>query len=282
MLTDCSVKTRDAPSIVARTETRKKHDSQITLGNESVSMRRYSEWRGSPEGRLLERFGLVILTLLLWGCGARQIKEYEPKVRDYELPVEIPQEQQARQEGSLWSESSEANYMFADQRAMRLGDILTVKIEEFANAKRDASTNLSREAELNAEITAFLGLFAKLQEVDPDLANELIDTQTSSKFDGQGSTGRSERLEATVPVVVKKMLPNGNIFVEGHRVVLVNNEEHHFYISGVARPQDIDEQNSISSTRLADAEIEFTGRGVITDQQRQGWFARYFGWLWPF
>ena len=245
-------------------------------------MRRYSEWRGSPEGRLLERFGLVILTLLLWGCGARQIKEYGPKVRDYELPVEIPQEQQARQEGSLWSESSEANYMFADQRAMRLGDILTVKIEEFANAKRDASTNLSREAELNAEITAFLGLFAKLQEVDPDLANELIDTQTSSKFDGQGSTGRSERLEATVPVVVKKMLPNGNIFVEGHRVVLVNNEEHHFYISGVARPQDIDEQNSISSTRLADAEIEFTGRGVITDQQRQGWFAKYFGWLWPF
>ena len=245
-------------------------------------MRRYSKWRGSHRGRLLMRVGLAMMIILFSGCGARQIKEYEPKVRDYELPVEIPQEQQQRQEGSLWSESSEANYMFADQRAMRLGDILTVKIEEFANAKRDASTNLSREAELNAEISAFLGLYKKLQEKDPDLANELIDTKTSSSFDGQGSTGRSERLEATVPVVVKKMLPNGNIFVEGHRVVLVNNEEHHFYISGVARPQDIDEQNSISSTRLADAEIEFTGRGVITDQQRQGWFARYFGWLWPF
>ena len=82
------------------------------------------------------RVVLALSVILISGCGARQIKEYEPKVRDYELPVEIPQAQQQRQEGSLWSESSEANYMFADQRAMRLGDILTVKIEEFANAKR--------------------------------------------------------------------------------------------------------------------------------------------------
>ena len=75
---------------------------------------------------------------------------------------------------------------------------------------------------------------------------------------------------------------NGNLFIEGHRVVLVNNEEQHFYISGVVRPIDIDQENSVKSSMIADAEIEFTGRGILSDNQKQGWLSRYFGWLWPF
>ncbi len=224
----------------------------------------------------------LIALVVLSGCANKHIKEYEPRQRDYQLPVDISEDQTQRRDGSLWSASSESNVLFADQRAMRPGDILTVQIEEVANAQRDASTNLKRQQELNAEVRAFLSAMKKLKAANPDLGDVMVDTKSSSSFDGQGSTGRSERLTATVPVVVKKSLPNGNLFVEGHRVVLVNHEEHHFYISGVARPQDIDQANSISSSRLADAEIEFTGRGVITEQQRQGWFARYFGWLWPF
>jgi flagellar L-ring protein precursor FlgH len=82
--------------------------------------------------------------------------------------------------------------------------------------------------------------------------------------------------------VVRKVLPNGNLFVEGHRVVLVNSEEHHFYISGVVRPIDIDGENSVKSSMVADAEIEFTGQGVVSDSQRQGWLNRFFGYFWPF
>ncbi len=93
---------------------------------------------------------------------------------------------------------------------------------------------------------------------------------------------RSEHLTATVPAIVRKVLPNGNLFIEGHRVVLVNSEEQHFYISGVVRPIDIDQENSIKSSQIADAEIEFTGRGVLSDNQHQGWLSRYFGWIWPF
>ncbi len=85
-----------------------------------------------------------------------------------------------------------------------------------------------------------------------------------------------------MPAVVRKVLPNGNLFVEGHRVVLVNNEEQHFYISGVVRPIDIDQENSVKSSMVADAEIEFVGRGVLTDNQHQGFLSRYLGWLWPF
>ena len=94
--------------------------------------------------------------------------------------------------------------------------------------------------------------------------------------------GRTERLVATVPAVVKKVLPNGNLFIEGHRVVLVNSEEQHFYVSGVIRPIDIDGDNSVKSSLVADAEIEFTGRGVMTENQQKGWMQKYLGWIWPF
>ena len=82
--------------------------------------------------------------------------------------------------------------------------------------------------------------------------------------------------------MVKKVLPNGNLFVEGHRVILVNDEEQHFYLSGIIRPIDIDQNNIISSSKIAEAEIEFVGRGVMSDNQRQGWFSRFFSWIYPF
>lgn len=228
----------------------------------------------------------LLLTLLwLWilpACAPSHIDTYEPKHRDYTMPVEIAEDASVREPGSLWSEGSQANIMFADLRAMRPGDILTIRVEEFATAQRDANTNLKRQSELNAEITAFLGLMEQVRKVAPGLEDQLVGTSTGSSFQGGGSTNRSERLEATVPGIVTKMLGHGHAFVEGHRVVMVNHEEHHFYISGVARLQDIDESNAISSARLADAEIEFTGRGAISDQQRQGWFARFWSRIWPF
>jgi flagellar L-ring protein precursor FlgH len=199
------------------------------------------------------------------------------------MPVNVEQAGGERAEGSLWTDGERVNYLYADQRALRAGDILTVQVEEFADAKRETSTSKKRVTEMNADITAFLGLMAKLNEADSDIdPKALLDASSKINFDAEAGTGRSERLTATVPVMVKKVLPNGNLFVEGHRVILVNNEEHHFYVSGVARPYDIDESNSVASSRLADAEIEFTGRGVLSEGQKPGPVARFFGWIWPF
>ena len=127
----------------------------------------------------------------------------------------------------------------------------------------------------------FLGLLKQLNGtgIDPNLK---VGGSSKTNFKGEGKTARSEYLTATVPAMVRKVLPNGNLFVEGHRVILVNSEEQHFYISGVVRPIDIDQENSVKSSMVADAEIEFVGRGVLTDNQRQGWLSRYLGWIWPF
>jgi flagellar L-ring protein FlgH len=228
------------------------------------------------------RVALVGL-VLLGGCGPAHISEYTPKRREYKLPSENMKEEQPLSPGSLWREGRPASLLFTDARALRNNDLVVIKIEEVADARRSADTDLARSSESAAQINAFLGLLAKLRRVDADIdPNLAVAGSSKTTFKGEGKTGRSEFLQATVPAMVTKVLPNGNLFVEGHRVILVNSEEQHFYISGVVRPIDIDQENSVKSSMVADAQIEFVGRGVLTDNQRQGWFSRYLGWLWPF
>jgi flagellar L-ring protein precursor FlgH len=221
----------------------------------------------------------VVAALAAAGCGTTHIGKYQPKRREYAPDVQAGKEDDPQSESSLWHPGRPASMLFTDARALRVNDLVVIKVEEVADAKRSANTDLTRESDSSASITAFLGLLSKLKSagIDPSLGGS-----SASHFKGDGQSGRSEYLTATVPAMVRKVLPNGNLFVEGHRVVLVNAEEQHFYISGVVRPIDIDQENSVKSSMVADAEIEFVGNGVLTDNQRQGWFQRYFGWIWPF
>jgi flagellar L-ring protein precursor FlgH len=226
---------------------------------------------------------LSLFALLASSCAAAHINAYKPKRREYALDIQAAKEDEPQSEASLWHPGRPASMLFTDARALRVNDLVVIKIEEVADAKRSADTDLTRESTSSAQITAFLGLLAKLKKVDGDLDPSLnIGGTSKTNFKGEGSTARTEFLTATVPAMVRKVLSNGNLFVEGHRVVLVNSEEQHFYISGVVRPIDIDQENSVKSSMVADAEIEFVGRGVLTDNQRQGFLSRYLGWLWPF
>jgi flagellar L-ring protein FlgH len=173
--------------------------------------------------------------------------------------------------------------LFTDARALRVNDLVVIKIEEVADAHRSTNTDIDRSSQSSADISAFLGALAKLKGSATDADAEMkIAGGSKTTFNGTGKTGRSEYLTATVPAMVRTVLPNGNLFIEGHRVILVNAEEQHFYISGVVRPIDIDQENSVKSAMVADAEIEFIGRGVLTDNQKQGWLSRFLGWVWPF
>ena len=164
-----------------------------------------------------------------------------------------------------------------------MGDLLTIRVEESASASGKADTNLSRESTYQTVLSAFLGLMKRLKafeggNIDPAA---LINAASKSTFKGSGDTRRSSSLDATVQVMVRQVLPNGNLFVEGHRVVLVNSEEYHFYISGVARPHDINEGITLSSLLLADADIQYTGRGALTDQQDPSYGQSFMNWAWP-
>ena len=215
---------------------------------------------------------LVISTaLLIAACEPRHIRAYTPRERMYdpkdyeEVKVANPEET-----GSIWSESTPS--LFEDLRASRIGDILTVVIDEKQKGSGDASTTLSDQSAMDAGMSKFFGLMTALVDAYPDIeSDKLIGLLSNSDFAGDGSTSRASQLEGRIAVRVKKVLPNGDLFVEGHKVILINAEELHFYVSGAIRQSDVRPDNSVLSSLIADAQVEFSGRGVISDKQSPGW-----------
>jgi flagellar L-ring protein precursor FlgH len=175
-----------------------------------------------------------------------------------------------------------ASSPFTDLRALRVNDVVIVRVEEVADARRGADTRVSRTGRWWNNLTFLPIVGPLLTGLGEASLQTTAGLDTENSFNGSGRSGRSERLLATVPALVMKVYDNGNMFIEGHRVVLVNNEEQHLYVSGLVRPIDIDEQNSIKSSMIADAEIEFVGQGTVTESQSVPWGTRAASWAWPF
>ena len=221
----------------------------------------------------------IIALGLCAGC-VKHIRPYKPKVRNYKPDRYAPTENR-HQEGSLWDES--ADTLFTHRRSSRVGDLVTVLIRESANATRNAGTDLSRSSDISAGIGAFAGVMKALQKAHPSLNPvQLVAAMTENNFKGQGQTQSSGKLEATLTARIRKLLPNGDLYVEGSKVVMINEEESHLYLSGVVRPSDIQADNTVLSDQIADAQVEYTGRGPVSDKQSPGWFSRVFDWIRPF
>jgi flagellar L-ring protein FlgH len=219
---------------------------------------------------------LILLASCAISCEPRHIKPYTPRQRLYApgsyAEVDGTAERTANP-GSLWSSSSPS--LFEDLRAARVGDILTVVIDEQSKGEGDASTNLGSSSSSKAGITNFLGIMTAIAKYYPDMdPNALIELVSKSDFSGMGGTSRSGKLDGRIAVRVKQVLPNGDLYVEGSKVILLNEEELHFYVSGVIRPSDVNPDNSVLSSLIADAQVEFSGRGVIADQQSPGWLQK--------
>ncbi len=229
----------------------------------------------------MKKIVICLLSLAFTGCGVAHIKDYEPKKRKYQPKAPSSKAPPAKETGSVWSNRSAGNHLFTDVRAFGTNDLVMVNIVEVASANREADTEVGRSGSFNfgGDLGEFLRERSMWKGLNPD---KLFYMKSNSQNRTNGSTSRSDNVRFTVAATVTQVLPNGNLFVEGHRVVLVNSEEHHFYISGVARPQDIGMNNTISSTRLADAHVEFVGQGVITEGQDPGWFTRLLNFISPF
>ena len=224
------------------------------------------------------KLGLVLSITLTAGC-VNHIAPYQPKHRHFDAG------EYARTDGtnggSLYAAGSGG--LFEDGNGGRVGDIVVIKIDEHESGSHDATTKLNKQDDAKYGMPAAVGLLAALQKKYPDLdPSQLLATSTSVKFNGQGSTERNGKLTATLPVRVAQVLPNGDLYVEGNKVVMVGEEEHHLYISGIVRRIDLADDDSVPSSRIAEAEIELTGRGDVSDQQRRGWLSRTIGKLWPF
>lgn len=174
--------------------------------------------------------------------------------------------------GSLWSDDNGRAFLFQDNKASRVGDILTVRIDENASGSKDATTKTARDSSISTGLSSFFGL---------PTDNRDIGATASSGFDGSGSTTRSGQLTADITARVVELMPNGNMMIKGTRELLINNERQFITVSGIVRPEDITRDNTIFSASIADAKIEYSGRGVIFDNQSPGWLMRIFNWIWP-
>jgi flagellar L-ring protein FlgH len=219
---------------------------------------------------------------------AQQQPQYQPPVQQpytqagYAAPTQQPYEYGSSPTNSLWAPG--ARTFFGDPRASRPGDILTVNINISDSAQVQNTTNRSRTATENSNLTNFLGGEAALSS----FFNDAIDPSSLTSFGSNGShagTGlvnRQETINLSVAAVVSQALPNGNLAIMGRQEVRINNEVRELLISGVVRPEDIASDNTILHTQIAEARISYGGRGHISDVQRPRLGQELYDIIWPF
>jgi flagellar L-ring protein precursor FlgH len=191
-----------------------------------------------------------------------------PTARPGYKPVQMPMpaaQPASYNPNSLWRNGSRA--FFKDQRAHQVGDILTVKVNITDKANIANDTKRSRANAEDSGITDFFGK-TKLPILNSSLPTKLFAGESTAASEGKGSVDRSEALSTNVAGVVTQVLPNGNLVIEGRQEIRVNFEIRELIVAGVVRPEDIESDNTIDSSKIAQARIAYGGRGQITDVQQ--------------
>ena len=190
----------------------------------------------------------------------------------------------AAQAGSLWpvNGGTGERSMFADHKAARNGDILTVVVAESAAATNSQSKKSSRDSSLQDSVGQFL--FSAAASKFGTHAGELpaINLTGKSSSSGGGEVANTQSLNSRAAVLVTDVLPNGNLVIEGVRVVTFSGETQYVVLHGLVRPDDIAADNTVISTNIAGARVEFIAEGSITDAQKRGWLSKVYEKLRPF
>ena len=168
---------------------------------------------------------------------------------------------------SLYVESS-YRALAGDNRAFRVGDLLTVQVYENSSASTSTDTSTQRNNGLNVGITTLLSG----RQIGGTIAQ-------GGTFDGGGTTQRANKLLTTLSVSVREVLPNGDLRVSGEQLLTVNEEQHKVELDGRVRVQDISSDNVVLSTRLADAHINYIGEGDLSERQKRAWWRHALDWL---
>jgi len=200
-------------------------------------------------------------------------------------PVKMPMPPPSlavQQPNSLWQTGARA--FFRDQRAQRVGDILTVVVTIDDQAQLQNETKRSRQNSDTAGLTNFFGFESHLHNLLPKAVDptSLVDANSASSNDGKGSIDRQEQISLRVAATIIQVLPNGNLVLSGKQQVSVNYDLRQLSISGVIRPQDIASDNTVTYDQIAEARIEYGGRGQVQDVQQPRYGDQIFDILMPF
>ncbi len=233
------------------------------------------------------QFGYTVMLLMmatsLSGCGMwsrlQQVGE-EPKLTPIDnpvdapnyVPVSMPMPQVVEAKGganSLWKPGSSG--FFKDQRASKVGDIITVKVSAKDNALMENETEQNRDD--NKDSMGIGGLFGYedyIKDVLPDAVKPaaMLDVTSNREISGDGKIDRKEKIDMTMAAIVTQVLPNGNLVIEGTQEIRVNYELRQLMVRGVIRRADISSDNTIESSKIAELRVSYGGKGVISDVQQ--------------
>jgi flagellar L-ring protein FlgH len=210
---------------------------------------------------------MVALSACLNGCSMMPAKDKHPdNAPPRVLPPPAP-----RTDGAIYQAGQEMA-LFADLKARRVGDVLTIVLNESTNASKSAITKTSKNSAVADTGPALFGKSITTKGVP------ILDTTLtgSNSFDGEGSSSQGNSLAGSLTVTVTDVQANGNLVVQGDKSLKLNQGDEFIHISGVVRTADITTNNTVTSDKLADAHISYSGKGVIDNSNRMGWLTRFF------
>lgn len=181
--------------------------------------------------------------------------------------------------GSLYSDSAPNLFLFRDFKARSVNDILTIQINESSTASNSANTSTTKESDISLKAPSLGGLERRLPGVN---FADLLSGSTALNFAGQGTTSRTGQLQAFVSARVVEVFPNGDLGIEGVKEVTINRERQVLRIRGIVRRRDVTPNNVVLSTAIANMEVVFDGKGIVSDANKPGFLFRLIQWVTPF
>jgi flagellar L-ring protein precursor FlgH len=211
----------------------------------------------------------------------------EPGYRPVSLPMPEPEPVQSAGANSLWR--SGAKGFFRDQRARRVGDVLTVQVVMSDKATLSNETSRGRQSKDQLGIPGFFGLENLAVKALPDAKDgtpvdpdEFVKMDSRSSNEGRGAVARSETISMDVAAVITQVLPNGNLVIQGRQEIRVNFELREVVVAGIARPEDITPRNTIGHDKIAELRVAYGGRGQLTQVQQPRYGAQVLDILLPY
>jgi flagellar L-ring protein precursor FlgH len=208
-----------------------------------------------------------------------------PTAKSDYTPVSLPMpapESRSYESNSLWRTG--ARGFFKDQRAQRVGDILTLIVAIDDAAAVDNQTKRTRDSNEDASISTLFGYESQLDAILPEAVDptNLVGIESGSLADGKGQIDRKEKIDLRVAAIVTQVLPNGNLVIHASQEVRVNYEVRELVVDGVVRREDIDSTNTVQHDQIAEARIVYGGRGTLSDVQRPRYGQEVFDIIYPF
>jgi flagellar L-ring protein precursor FlgH len=209
----------------------------------------------------------ILLCGLLSACGLLPATQHRPDpVVARVLPPPTP-----RTDGAIYQAGQQME-LFADLKARRVGDVLTIRLTESTNASKSAATKTAKTTAVNNTGPTIFGKTITAAGV-PILTTAM---NGADSFDGSGSSTQGNSLAGSLTVTVMEVESNGNLVIQGEKTLKLNQGDEFVRVSGVVRRADIATDNTVTSDKIADAHISYSGRGVIDSANRVGWLARFF------